>query len=129
MAKVGNSSTLTRNHHKPMKTRLIPLIVAICFGSSLAVFSAPPPKKKPAPKDKVIVPIPVPVPVPVVPPVVKPPVVKPPVVLPPKPPGPAVRFCGVERAHAAHQFRGRGGILYRCPGKVIGPGPRGPIRR
>lgn len=94
-----------------MKTNIIALFTAVCFGGSLVAFAAPPPPKKPGPT----VVVPVPVPVPVVPARPRPPVVAP---VPPKPVGPAVRFCGVERAHAAHNFRLRG-ILYRCPGKVL----------
>ncbi len=41
-------------------------------------------------------------------------------------PGPsplAARSCGMDRPHAAHQFRGPGGALLRCPGAVGRPGP------
>ena len=112
-----------------MKTRLIPLVIAVTIGASLIAFAAPPPKK-PVPGSVPVVPVPVvpvPVPVPVVPVPVVP--VRPPVIAPPKPAGPAVRSCGVERPHAAHQFRGRGGVMYRCPGKVVAQGPKGPPRR
>lgn len=43
---------------------------------------------------------------------------------PPKPdpkpgPGPVVRerFCGVERHHRPHDWRGKSGKLWHCPGK------------
>ena len=100
-----------------MKTRLIPLITAVCFGASLIAFGAPPKKKKPdpVPGPGVVVPVPVPVPVPVVP------------APKPAPPPAAKRFCGVERPHASHNFTIRG-VVFRCPGKVAGP-PKGPPRR
>ena len=92
--------------------------------------------KKPAPNDPVVVPVPpvvvVTPPVVVVkPPVLTPPVVvvKPPVVVGPRPGAARVRFCGTERRHAAHQFRGRGGVIYHCPGKGVPAGPPGPPRR
>ena len=76
----------------------------------MAIAEPPPKKKKPEPKDPVVAPVPV---------------IPPRVVVPPKP---AVLFCGVERPHPAHQFRGRGGALFRCPGKAGRPGPKGPPR-
>lgn len=125
-----------------MNKRLIPLVVALLTGVSLTTFAEPPPKKKkkpdaPAPAPAPVVPVPVPTPVPVKPaPVpVKPTpkvVVPVPVPVPVKPkPAPVVatRFCGVERPHAPHNFTGRGGVIVHCPGKVAGPGPKGPPRR
>ena len=49
----------------------------------------------------------------------------------PQPPRPlprpvATRSCGSGRAHAAHDFRGRGGVLLHCPG--VGGRPV-PLRR
>lgn len=30
--------------------------------------------------------------------------------------GPRVKACGVERAHRPHDWKGRKGVIYHCPG-------------
>jgi hypothetical protein len=42
--------------------------------------------------------------------------------VPPPPPGPTpeappVKFCGKEKPHKPHDWRGPGGKLFHCPGK------------
>lgn len=122
-----------------MKTTLLPLIVSVCFGATM-VMSAPPEKhsklKKPALVGGVVVPVPVVPPVVVVTPNIvvtlpgaKVPVAAPPPLVAPKPALSHTRFCGTERRHESHNFRGKGGVLYHCPGKGVPAGPPAPPRR